>query len=223
MDVTPASQPAPAGANPPPPARAGQSPAMISSDFETFLRMLTTQMQNQDPLNPLDSTDFAVQLATFSGVEQQVRTNQLLEGLTRQMNLTGMTQLAGWVGMEARVAAPVQFDGTPVTLYPEPASTAEEAVLVVRDASGKVVERVPVPLSGQPVAWPRQSGAAPAPGRYSFSLESLAHGDLIDTRDVEHYAQIAEARIRNGETVLLLQGGSEVPASSVKALRDPNI
>ena len=223
MDVTPASQPAPAGANPPPPARAGQSPAMISSDFETFLRMLTTQMQNQDPLNPLDSTDFAVQLATFSGVEQQVRTNQLLEGLTRQMNLTGMTQLAGWVGMEARVAAPVQFDGTPVTLYPEPASTAEEAVLVVRDASGKVVERVPVPLSGQPVAWPRQSGAAPAPGRYSFSLESLAHGDLIDTRDVEHYAQIAEARIRNGKTVLLLQGGSEVPASSVKALRDPNI
>ena len=49
----------------------------ISSDFNTFLRMLTVQMQNQDPLNPIDSADYAVQLATFSGVEQQVRTNQL--------------------------------------------------------------------------------------------------------------------------------------------------
>ena len=46
--------------------------AVLSSDFETFLKMLTTQMQNQDPLNPVDSTDYATQLATFSSVEQQV-------------------------------------------------------------------------------------------------------------------------------------------------------
>ena len=46
-----------------------------------FLKLLTTQMQNQDPLNPIDSTDYAAQLATFSGVEQQVRTNSLLADL----------------------------------------------------------------------------------------------------------------------------------------------
>ena len=57
----------------------GAEKPKISSDFETFLRMLTVQMQNQDPLNPIQSSDFAVQLATFSGVEQQVRTNDLLE------------------------------------------------------------------------------------------------------------------------------------------------
>lgn len=224
MEAIPASQPAGAPTSSArQPDRGGQSSAMISSDFETFLRMLTTQMENQDPLNPLESTDFAVQLATFSGVEQQVRTNQLLEGLAQQMNLTGMAQLAGWVGMEARVAAPVQFDGTPVTLYPEPASTAEEAVLVVRDSGGNVVERLPVALSGQPLSWPGQSGAARASGRYSFSLESYARGEMIAADDVEHYAQIAEARIRDGETVLILRGGVEVPASSVSALRDPGI
>jgi flagellar basal-body rod modification protein FlgD len=54
------------------------SGAKISSDFETFLKMLTVQMQNQDPLNPVDSSDYATQLATFSGVEQQVQTNDLL-------------------------------------------------------------------------------------------------------------------------------------------------
>lgn len=49
--------------------------AFASSDFETFLKMLTTQIKNQDPLNPMEGTEFAVQLATFSGVEQQVMTN----------------------------------------------------------------------------------------------------------------------------------------------------
>ena len=38
----------------------------ISADFETFLKMLTVQMQNQDPLNPVDSSDYATQLATFT-------------------------------------------------------------------------------------------------------------------------------------------------------------
>ncbi len=46
-----------------------ESSSNISADFETFLKMLTVQMQNQDPLNPVDSSDYATQLATFSGVE----------------------------------------------------------------------------------------------------------------------------------------------------------
>ena len=61
----------------------------ISSDFETFLLMLTTQLENQDPLNPIESQDFAVQLATFSGVEQQVLTNDLLSDLGQGFGSSG--------------------------------------------------------------------------------------------------------------------------------------
>ena len=86
-------------------AASAGAPTMISSDFQTFLRMMTAQMQNQDPLNPMEASDFAVQLATFSGVEQQVRSNDLLAGLSDQMSLMGVSQLAGWVGMEARTGA----------------------------------------------------------------------------------------------------------------------
>ncbi len=67
---------------------------MISSDFDTFLKMLKVQMENQDPLNPTDSSEYAQQLATFSGVEQAVLTNDLLTALMVQMNTTGMAQLA---------------------------------------------------------------------------------------------------------------------------------
>ena len=95
-----------------PPVQAAQpAPApVINSDFETFLKMLTTQLKNQDPLNPIESSDFAVQLATFSSVEQQVMTNDLLTGLSGQMGQMGMAQLASWVGMEERAPMPAQFD-----------------------------------------------------------------------------------------------------------------
>ncbi len=205
------------------PAQPGASPLSTSSDFETFLRMLTTQMENQDPLNPIESADYAVQLATFSGVEQQVRTNQLLEGLAQQMNLTGMAQMAGWVGMEARTNAPAQFDGAPVTLFPSPAATADETVLLVRDASGALVDRIPVPVSSEPMTWAGmdENGNPRDPGLYSFELESYAHGDLLSTDPVDTYSRISEVRAQDGQTVLVLEGGVQVPASAVSALREP--
>ncbi|MFV2001871.1 MAG: flagellar hook capping FlgD N-terminal domain-containing protein, partial [Paracoccaceae bacterium] len=76
MDVT-AVQNTTTSYTPPPP----EEPANVNSDFETFLKLLTTQLKNQDPLKPVDSSDFAVQLATFSSVEQQVKTNDLLTSL----------------------------------------------------------------------------------------------------------------------------------------------
>lgn len=60
--------------------------AEYANQFEVFLKMLTTQIKNQDPLNPMENTEFAVQLATFTGVEQQVQTNLLLTQLLQVAN-----------------------------------------------------------------------------------------------------------------------------------------
>lgn len=57
-------------------------------DYESFLRLLVTQMKNQDPTAPMDSTDYVAQLATFSQVEQTVQTNNKLDSLL-QMSLLG--------------------------------------------------------------------------------------------------------------------------------------
>jgi flagellar basal-body rod modification protein FlgD len=119
------------------PPSTGQA-TKISSDFNTFLRMLTVQMQNQDPLNPIESSDYAVQLATFSGVEQAVRTNQLLTDMQSRLQQFGMAEMAGWIGKEARSNAPVYFDGNPVTLSPNPAQGATRAVIAVKDAQGNL-------------------------------------------------------------------------------------
>ncbi len=196
----------------------------LTSDLNTFLRMLTVQMQNQDPLNPMEASDFAVQLATFSGVEQQVKTNQLLDAMAAQFGIMGMSQLAGWVGQEARAAAPVWYDGRPVTLSPNPAVTADEAVLVVRDARGNLVAREDLPLGSGPYTWlgAGADGSRLPTGRYTLSLESWRDGELLGETPMEYYGRVVEARGGAGGTRLVFPGGIEVPATDITALRVPS-
>lgn len=205
-------------------APASAPKSKISSDFDTFLRMLTVQMQNQDPLKPIDSADYAVQLATFSGVEQQVRTNQLLAEMQGKFQQLGMSEMASWIGKEARSAAPVRYDGTPVTLSPNPAAGADRAVLAVKDAQGNLVSREEIPVSTEPYLWLGAGiDGAPLPsGIYSIALESLNGDRVLATTPVEHYARVIEAKGGGtGGTKLVLEGGIEVLATDVTALREP--
>jgi flagellar basal-body rod modification protein FlgD len=195
----------------------------VTSDFDTFLRMLTVQMQNQDPLNPIDSADYAVQLATFSGVEQQVRTNQLLTDMQARFQQMGMAEMAGWIGQEARSPAPVRFDGSPVSVSPTPATGADRAVLVVKDARGTLVSREDIPARAAPYQWlgaDAQGNPLP-PGAYTLSLESLQGDRVIGSSPIEHYARVVEVRTTPQGPTLVLEGGIEVASSAVTALRMP--
>ncbi len=218
MTVTPIGSALPATG--PGPER-GRAPGIeTQSDYLTFLNMLTVQMQNQDPLNPMASTDFAVQLATFSGVEQQVMTNQLLTSILER---TALADLDGWVGMEARVPGLAWFDGGPVTLSPDAAVEADLATLVVRNAMGVIVDRRDLPPDGSQVAWHGiDSDGMPLPaGRYSFDMELRSGGTLVDTVPVPAYQPVREARRDGGQTVLVLTGGLMVDSAQVTGLRAP--
>lgn len=204
-------------------ANSAAAPSKITSDFNTFLRMLTVQMQNQDPMNPIDSADYAVQLATFSGVEQQVRTNQLLADLQGRFQQLGMAEMASWIGKEARSNAPILYEGAPVTLSPNPSVGSNRAVLAVRDSSGNLVSREEIPVSTEPYQWlgGGTDGSPLPPGIYTIELESLNGETLLDSRPVEHYARVVEAKGGTAGTALVLKGGIEILASDVTALRSP--
>ncbi len=193
----------------------------ITSDFQTFLRMLTVQMQNQDPLNPIDSADYAVQLATFSGVEQQVQTNDLLKSLALQFSVSGLGQMAGWVGREVRAVAPVAFDGAPVDLMLPTTADAIGADLVVRDMAGQEVQRIAIGAAGGPMRWDGLGDdGLPLPvGLYDFAVEAFGESGTTRTLPVESYAAVTEAQLRNGEIWLSRAGGAEIPASAVAAIR----
>ncbi len=188
----------------------------VSSDFETFLRMLTAQIQNQNPLEPMEASDFAVQLATFSGVEQQVRTNDLLSQLAARQ---GLAEMAGWVGREALTRAPVHLDGTPQTLVAPRFDGADHAELVVSDMTGREVGRFAVDPRASEIPFdPPLSGSLP-PGTYKISLEGFRAGNALGAEPVLSYARVSEARIEGGELLLMLEGGTKVERGEVVGLR----
>jgi flagellar basal-body rod modification protein FlgD len=196
----------------------------LSSDFETFLRMLTVQMKNQDPLNPIEATDFAVQLATFSGVEQQVKTNDLLSKLAEGLASSGLTELAGWIGKEVRTAGNARFDGVPLTLFPGSGlSSGDWGFLVARDEGGLPVARYPIVGGQEPLIW---AGALPdgtplPNGLYRFEVEVMNGQDVARTVPVEHYSRVGEVRTSASGPVLVTDAGTTVRPSDVSGVRAP--
>lgn len=79
----------------PSPAASTPSTSAASLDYDAFLRLLIAEMKNQDPTNPIDSSQYVAQLATFSSVEQAVKTNAKLDAL---MSSLALSQADGIIG-----------------------------------------------------------------------------------------------------------------------------
>ncbi|WEF24334.1 flagellar hook capping FlgD N-terminal domain-containing protein [Paracoccus sp. S3-43] len=205
------------------PSKATDAMTAQAANFDTFLRMLTTQLQNQDPLNPMEGSDFAVQLATFSGVEQQAQTNKLLEQMLTQSG-GSLGQLAEWIGKEVRTTEPVWFGDRPLTLDVNPDSRADSVTLVTLNESGKEVLREEIgPGEGQ-IDWLGRDeyGEKLADGRYSFVIESNRAGEVISEDPVGAYVRVAEAEVGSQGIELIFEGGGSALASRIEALRQAN-
>ena len=103
------------GTTTPPPSSSSSSTSAdsngtLAGNFQTFLTLLTTQLQNQNPLDPLDTNQFTQQLVQFAGVEQQLKTNDQLTSLVSLQQTTQATQALDFVGKNAVV------DGSTATM-----------------------------------------------------------------------------------------------------------
>ena len=204
-------------------SEADEAANLINADFEAFLTLLTTQMENQDPLNPISSEDLATQLATFSGVEQQVRTNQLLEDLTAGLQMSNIGEVAGWIGLEARADMPAYYDGAPITLSFDPPSSANRAELVVTNQDGLEVRRIAVDVTDAPMDFlgRDQNGNDLPAGVYSFAMQTYEGDELLGTQGAQVYAEVREAFVRGSETWVTLPGGVQVNSASIQGVRSP--
>src|SRR6266446_4256622 len=83
----------------------------IADNFQTFLTLLTTQLKNQNPLDPLDTNQFTQQLVQFAGVEQQLKSNDQLKSLIEIEKSAQATQALVYVGNTVAVdGSKAQFD-----------------------------------------------------------------------------------------------------------------
>lgn len=119
---------------------AAGSRTRLSDNYDTFLVLLTAQLQNQDPLAPMDSTQFTQQLVQFSQVEQQIRTNEQLEGLVGQYQAASAGAALSYLGKDAIIEADNTYlvGGEANWAYQLP-EAATQMSIEVRDARGRTV------------------------------------------------------------------------------------
>lgn len=112
----------------------------LSDNYDTFLILLTSQLQNQDPLAPMDSTQFTQQLVQFSQVEQQIRTNEQLEGLVTQYQAASAGAALSYLGKDAIIQSNTTTlsGGQANWAYRLPAA-ATSLTINVKDSSGRTV------------------------------------------------------------------------------------
>ena len=137
--VSGTSTPTASGSSPVSAADQANLNSQIAGNFTTFLTLLTTQLQNQNPLDPLDTNQFTQQLVQFASVEQQMNMNTQLQTLVSLQQTTQNTQALGFVGKTVTVngaSAPLTNSKAQWTFNPtSPAS----ATFTVTDSTGQTV------------------------------------------------------------------------------------
>lgn len=119
---------------------ATRSETKLANDFDQFLTLLTTQLQFQDPLDPMKSSEFTNQLVSFSQVEQSITTNKNLENLISQTKTQAMSNAVGYLGKEVTIETDRAGLRDGVAKWEYGLETnAEETKLTVTDSKGKIL------------------------------------------------------------------------------------
>src|SRR5580704_13923918 len=114
--------------------------SQLSGNFSTFLTLLTTQLKNQDPTSPMDSSTFTQQLVEYSQVEQQIDTNTNLKTLISQGTSAAGTIAATYLGKQVSVTnGNASLTDSQATWTYNLGTTASATTLTVTDSTGKAV------------------------------------------------------------------------------------
>lgn len=154
--------------------------ASFTQNYNTFLTMLTTQLKNQDPLNPMDTSQFTNQLVEFSQVEQQIKTNSQLSTMIASQAASEA------IGAQTMVGQTIEYNGNQAALkngqaefsYTLP-SAASSASIVIEDANGNTVysESVDPSAGKHTVTWSGQTNSGQQePDGGLYTIQVLAAG-----------------------------------------------
>ncbi len=201
-------------------SQANQSAATLAEDFDSFLQLLTTQLQYQDPLAPMDSNQFTQQLVAFTGVEQSIATNKNLEAIVSQNRALENGNAVDYLGKEVTIGtnkAGLSEDGTATWEYLLDAST-NSTKLHIKDENGLLVETVNGSLAAgiHEFVWHAPEGTDP--GTYSLEIEAKSGNDEDVAANI-YSKGIVESIENVGGQLLLSSNGILTSPRDVLAVR----
>jgi flagellar basal-body rod modification protein FlgD len=214
MDVTPLTTPSSNSPSTPQPSKLGK---------DDFLKLLMTQLGNQDPLSPMDNQAFVTQLAQFSQVELAQVSSQQLDALLMAQASANQIQATSLVGKEVAMKhSGVDWSDTQgsVTVSGTLASDASQVTAVVRDDEGNVVRRVELgerSAGALDFSWDGRTntGALAPSGHYEVAFTAVdASGNAVDAQAVDR-ARVTGVSFETGYAELILSNQQRVKLADV--------
>jgi len=196
----------------------------LSGNMNTFLTLLTTQLQNQDPLSPMDSTQFTQQLVEYSQVEQQINTNTNLQSLISLQQSGAGAAAVGYLGKNVTVTNgnAALTNGTAEWNY-SLGTTAATAALTVSNSSGQVVySGTGATASGNnSFSWNGEdnNGNQLPDGTYTLAVSAVASDGSAVTSKVSSTGTVSEINL-SGTTPQLMIGSMSVPLTQVSLVQN---
>jgi flagellar basal-body rod modification protein FlgD len=194
------------------------STTSASDQSDRFLKLLVAQMQNQDPLNPMDNAQLTSQMAQISTVSDLEKLNTTTAGLGTQFAQLQATQAAALVGHDVAIDGnAVRIKGSTGDGGFELSGAADKAAVQILDASGNVVDTVN--LTNLAAGRNSFSWAVPAADQgksFTFKVTATA-GNTAVTATPLQYATISAASTFNNQLALELTDGSRVSYDAVWA------
>jgi len=195
---------------------------LIADNFDTFLKLLTTQLRNQNPLEPLDTNQFTQQLVEFSAVEQAVKSNDLLSKIVSANTANASSTAIGYIGKVVDAA------GTLTSLKAGNANwtyamnqDSPEATVTIRNASGAIVftELTQMEAGTNTYNWDgtTSSGGTAPEGTYSISIDAKDENGGNISVSTSVTGTVTGVEFDGAEPVLII-GTARVNLSSVKSV-----
>jgi flagellar basal-body rod modification protein FlgD len=198
----------------------GQS-SSIANNFDQFLTLLTTQLKNQSPLDPLDTNQFTAQLVQFAGVEQQLKTNETLSTLLSLNSAQMATSAVGFIGstITADGATTKLTEGAAEWKINVPRGGA--ATITIKDANGSIVRTATTSLvaGDQSYKWDGKTstGTTAPEGNYTITVDAVdSTGQAMTAKTL--ISGVVDGVDFSGSVPGLKIGTITVPISNIKSV-----
>jgi flagellar basal-body rod modification protein FlgD len=196
----------------------------LSGDFNTFLTLLTTQLQNQDPLSPMDTSQFTSQLVEFASVEQQINMNTNLQALISMQQTSDSLQALQLVGanvtINSNTATLSEATSSPATWGFSSPSPATGAVTIT-SSTGQVAYTGSTSLSAgsQTYTWNGQgnNGVTWPDGNYTLTITATGANGQPVTVSTQVQGTISSVNITQNPPMITV-GGQNYPISAIQSI-----
>ena len=196
-----------------------------SDSEQRFLKLLVTQLNNQDPLNPLDNAQLTSQLAQMSTVSGIEKLNTAFSAMLAQSGASQVLQSASLIGRSVLVpgAALAMEKSSPTPFAIELAQPAEKAKVSIVNAAGDTVRTFTLgalPQGLKTLTWDGldETGAALPSGVYKFSVDATTSGDAVVSATPLGYAKVSSVSQGIAGVALELGSGARAALSDVRLI-----